>query len=444
MEFLGTILLILFLILINAFFAASEIGLISARRSKLKTLREKNPEQVESLNRLLSNPGKLLATIQIGVTMAGFFASAAGAVFLAQRLGDRLQATAYPVISRFGTEIMIVLVTLVISYLSLVLGELLPKRIALSNPEQVSLRVVKTIEFLSRFFKPMVTALSASTDFLSRLIGLSKIEVASVTSEEIKILISEQRMLPLDERRLISQVVDFGNTLAYEVMTPRTDMVCIEENTSLKEVLELSIKSHYSRIPVFFEDLDNIIGFVHIKDLLWYLEDEKKIESRRAREVVRPIHFVPATKKVLNLLRELQQRRVHMAIVLDEYGGTAGLVTTEDLLEELVGEIFDEHDREMPPYRRIGENQFLVDASTPIEDLNELLNLRIPESEQFESLGGLVMELLGKIPEEGESMEINEYTIQVERMNRRRIATVRIIVNRKREGELYGQTDSGS
>ncbi len=444
MEYLGTVLFILLLIMVNAFFAASEIAIISTRRSRLKMLKEKNPEQVELLNRLLQNPSEFLATIQIGVTMAGFFASAAGAVSLSQRLGIRLQEADIPVLSRIAPELMLVLVTVAISYCSLVLGELVPKRLALSSPEELSLRVVKPIEMLSRLLRPMVIALSRSTDFISRLIGVSSQSTASISSEEIKFLLTEQRALPLDERRLISEVVDFGNTLAYEVMTPRTDMVCVEEDASLRDVLELSMKSHFSRIPVFVEDLDNITGFVHIKDILPYLENGGNLESKKAKEVIRPIHFVPTTKKVLKLLRELQQRRVHMAIVLDEYGGTAGLVTTEDLLEELVGEIIDEHDRETLPYRRIGEDQYLVDASTPIEDLNELLSMRIPESEEFESIGGLVMELLGKIPEEGEQVAIDGYTIQVERMNRRRIATVRVKITPKKEVSDLGETDSGS
>lgn len=434
MEYLGTILLILLLVAINAFFAASEIALISTRRSHLQLVRKKGSErQIEALQRLLENPSEFLATIQIGVTMAGFFASATGAISLAQRLGRRLEGSALPVLSVLGEEIAVILVTVLISFITLVLGELVPKRVAMAHPERLALISSRIILSLSRVLHPVVVALSASTDFVSRLFGVTQETASSLSDEELKLFISEQRTLPLEERRLISEVFEFGDTLAYEVMTPRTDMVCIEENATLGEALELSLKSHFSRLPVYREDIDNIVGFVHIKDMLPALREGNL--DRPVREIIRPIHFVPATKKVVELLRELQQRRIHMAIVLDEYGGTAGLVTIEDLLEELVGEIRDEHDREAPPYRKLSDHEYLVDASLPIEAVNESLGVAIPESEESETLGGLVMELLGKVPEEGETVRVNGYEIRVERMRGKRIATVRLTLTGKEEGD---------
>ncbi len=443
MNYLSTILLIFLLIFINAFFAASEIAIISLRRSKLKLLEKKGSKQVKAVNRLLKNPSQFLATIQIGVTMAGFFASATGAVTLSQEIGRKLEATSFPIFNRFGEGMAIIAVTVFISYLTLVFGELVPKRIAMSNPEVLSLRLAKPLEYFSKIFKPMVVVLSLSTDFISRILGISHEENITHTDEELRIFITEQRTVPIEEKMLINEVFDFGDTMAYEVMTPRTDMVCIDDNASLKDMLELSMNTHFSRIPVFRDDLDNILGFVHIKDVLPYIE--KLIESdKKVRQLLRPIHFVPATKKIIELLRELQQQRIHMAIVLDEYGGTAGLVTIEDLLEELVGEIQDEHDQEAPPYRQVGENEYLVDASTPIGDLNELLQITIPESKEFESLGGLVMENLGKIPELGEMVEIDRYIIKVERMKGKRIITVRLIVRNQKEDDNHVETDTGS
>jgi putative hemolysin len=434
MDYLGTFLLVLLLIAVNAFFAASEIAIVSVRRSRLT--REKEVPQEKALRYLLDNPSEFLAIIQIGVTMAGFFASAAGAISFAQELGRRWEASGIPILRSFGQELAVVLVTVVISFLSLVLGELVPKRIALSHPERFSMLVARFIFFLSRALRPVVRVLSVSTDFLSRLLGASTEATPSVTDEEIRLLISEQRILPLEERRLIDEVFEFGDTLAYEVMTPRTDIVCIEETATLEEALSLSIQTHFSRLPVYREDIDNIVGFVHIKDILPHLREGRL--SKLVSEVVRPIHFVPATKKVIELLRELQQRRIHMAIVLDEYGGTAGLVTIEDLLEELVGEIRDEHDRETTPYRRIKEGEYLVNASVAIETFNELLCLHIPESEEFETLGGLIMEVLGKVPEEGEVVTIDDYEFKVERMRGKRIVTVRLFI-KKREGEEDGE-----
>jgi putative hemolysin len=441
-EYLGTILLILLLVAMNAFFAASEIALISTRRSRIHLAKGKGSEkQLEALHHLLENPSEFLATIQIGVTMAGFFASATGAISLARNLGKHLEASGFPVLAIFGEEIAVICVTVLISFVTLVLGELVPKRLAMAHPERLALISSRFIFFLSRVLRPVVVALSASTDVISRLFGVTQEVTSSLSDEELKLFIAEQRTLPLEERRLISEVFEFGDTLAYEVMTPRTDMVCIEEHATLGEALELSLKSHFSRLPVYREDIDNIIGFVHIKDMLPALK-EGDLE-KPVREILRPIHFVPATKKVVELLRELQQRRIHMAIVLDEYGGTAGLVTIEDLLEELVGEIRDEHDREAPPYRKISDREYLVDASLPIETVNETLGVQIPESEESETLGGLVMELLGKIPEEGETVSVNGYKLKVERMRGKRIATVRLTVEEKGE-ENHGEAHHSS
>ncbi|MGB4691640.1 MAG: hemolysin family protein [Atribacterales bacterium] len=432
MGYLATILLILLLISINAFFAASEIALISTRRVKLKLMKE-DSQELEAIQHLLERPNEFLATIQICITLAGFFASATGAVSLSRELGRKLESTSLPILGTLGEELAVILVTFVISYLNLVLGELVPKRMALANPEKFALRIARPIVFLSRVFKPLVTLLSVSTDFISRILGIPQESVYSVTDEELKLFIAEQRTLPPDERRLINEVFDFGDTLAYEVMTPRTDMVCIEDNATIKDALELSLQSHFSRLPVYQGDLDNIIGFVHIKDILPHLS--KGDMNKPVREIMRPIHFVPLTKRAMELLKELQQKRINMAIVLDEYGGTAGLVTIEDLLEELVGEIRDEHDRETAPYRKIGDDEYLVDASLPIESLNELLGLSLPESEEFESVGGLIMELLGKVPEEGEMVEVDDYQLKVERMKGKRILTLRLWVKKKGEEE---------
>ncbi|BER92626.1 hemolysin family protein [Atrimonas thermophila] len=431
MEYLGMIFLILILIAINAFFAASEIAIISVRKTMLRTLGEKKAGATRSVERLLQKPSEFLATIQVGVTLAGFFASATGAISLAQDLGEKLEKSGLPLLETAGKEIAFVLVTVIISFITLVLGELVPKRIALANPERISFLVARPIEALSLVFRPVIVVLSFFTDSISKFLGISQDKIGLVTEEELKIFLSEQKALPPEERQLINEVFDFGDTMAYEVMTPRTDIVAVDEEATVKDVLEVFRKNHYSRIPVFREDIDHIVGFVHIKDILVLYEEG--MLDKKVKEILRPVYFVPATKKVIELLREMQRRRVHMAIVLDEYGGTAGLVTIEDLLEELVGEIRDEHDREAAPYRKVGENEYLVDASIQIEELNELLGLDIPESEEFESVGGLVMELLDKVPEEGEVVKIGRYLLKVERMRGKRIITLRLIVESDEE-----------
>lgn len=437
------IFLILILIAINAFFAASEIAIISVRKTILRSLGEKKAGATKSVERLLQKPSEFLATIQVGVTLAGFFASATGAISLAQDLGEKLERSGLPFLETAGKEIAFVLVTVIISLITLVLGELVPKRIALANPERVSFLVARPIETLSLVFRPVIVALSFLTDSISRFLGISQDKAGLVTEEELKIFLSEQKALPPEERQLINEVFDFGDTMAYEVMTPRTDIVAVEEEATIKDVLEVFRKNHYSRIPVFREDIDHIVGFVHIKDILVLYEEG--MLDKKVKEILRPVYFVPATKKVIELLREMQRRRVHMAIVLDEYGGTAGLVTIEDLLEELVGEIRDEHDREAAPYRKVGDNEYLVDASIQIEELNELLGFDIPESEEFESIGGLVMELLDKVPEEGEVVKIDRYLLKVERMRGKRIVTLRLVVeNGGEEREENVKTDTRS
>ncbi len=437
------IFLILILIAINAFFAASEIAIISVRKTILRSLGEKKAGATKSVERLLQKPSEFLATIQVGVTLAGFFASATGAISLAQDLGEKLERSGLPFLETAGKEIAFVLVTVIISLITLVLGELVPKRIALANPERVSFLVARPIETLSLVFRPVIVALSFLTDSISRFLGISQDKAGLVTEEELKIFLSEQKALPPEERQLINEVFDFGDTMAYEVMTPRTDIVAVEEEATIKDVLEVFRKNHYSRIPVFREDIDHIVGFVHIKDILVLYEEG--MLDKKVKEILRPVYFVPATKKVIELLREMQRRRVHMAIVLDEYGGTAGLVTIEDLLEELVGEIRDEHDREAAPYRKVGDNEYLVDASIQIEELNELLGFDIPESEEFESIGGLVMELLDKVPEEGEVVKIDRYLLKVERMRGKRIVTLRLVVeNGEEEREENVKTDTRS
>ncbi|MEI6158097.1 MAG: hemolysin family protein, partial [Atribacterota bacterium] len=303
MNYLGTILLILLLIFINAFFAASEIAVISLRKSKLRILEENGKKQAETISRLIQNPSQFLATIQIGVTLAGFFASATGAVSLSRQLGQRLEATGLPFFSHFGEEIVVICVTIVISYLTLIFGELVPKKIALNNPEAISLRIARPLDFFSKALKPMVKILSSSTDFILHVLGVPHEEQHSATDEELKMFITEQRTVLAEEKIIIKEVFDFGDTMAYEVMTPRTDMVCIDENFNLKELIELSIRSHFSRIPVFRDDLDNILGFVHIKDLLPYIETFQE-QDKKVRELLRPVHFVPVTKKIIQLLWE--------------------------------------------------------------------------------------------------------------------------------------------
>jgi CBS domain containing-hemolysin-like protein len=315
-------------------------------------------------------------------------------------------------------------------------GELVPKNLALKKAEAFSLLSARFIKFLYLVAYPLVKPLAIISGWIASLLGGEKDEqMGTITEEEIQILLEEgskEGNIEEEEKEMIASIFDFTDTTAREIMVPRIDVVGVEADDSVEKVLDIVSRTGYSRLPVYRESMDNIIGIVHAKDAIRRFKEGKR--TLPAKRIARPAYFVPESKKIDELLKEMQRNKTQMAIVVDEYGGTAGIVTLEDILEEIVGEIEDEYDKERELIKKIDDNTAIVDARALIEDVNEELGLSLSD-EEADTLGGLVYALLGKVPEEGESVELDSVTLTVEKTDGRRITKVRITKKEKPTGE---------
>ncbi|HLF27067.1 MAG TPA: hemolysin family protein [Anaerolineae bacterium] len=425
------LILLAVLIALNAFFAASEIAVISVPKLRLKQLIEEGNKTAEVLFRLADDSSRFLATIQVGITLMGFFASATAAVSLSGELARSIAALPFEGIATSAPTIAIILITLLLTIITLVLGELVPKSVALAHSERIALFVARPIDFLARLGSPLVRFLVWATNLIARPFGgKPRRGMPVITEEEIKTMVDagqEGGVLEEDEKAMIYSVFEIGDTLAREVMVPRIDMVALDAGAPLLEAADAAINSGHSRIPVYEETVDHIVGILHAKDLLRVLRQQGRAgsDSVPLRDLARPAYFVPETKKVDELLNELQQRRVHMAVVIDEYGGTAGLVTIEDILEEIVGEIRDEYDEsEEPLAKALGENEYELDSRMLIDDVNELLDVQLSD-EESDTLGGFIYHQLGRVPAPGEAVEVEGLHLQVVNVQNRRIGKIR-------------------
>ncbi|MCQ8893198.1 MAG: hemolysin family protein [Methanolinea sp.] len=418
------LLLLLFIVclLLSAFFSASEVALISISRAKVRTLVNEKRQGAQALARLKEHPNRFLITILIGNNIVNVAAAAI--------------ATAVTI--RVFGNIGVGIATGAVVILLLVFGEISPKIYATRHAEKFALTVARPIHFLSVVFFPLIWTIEKAMGKGSAEQGTSE---PSVTEEEIREWIEvgkEEGAIEQEEREMLYSVLEFGDTTAREIMTPRVDVALIEDESSLEAALHLFNETGFSRIPVYHEHMDNIIGVLNVKDVFSSIISGKKHAS--IRDLMYDPFFVPESKKIDDLLRELQLRKVQMAIVLDEYSSFVGIVTVEDILEELVGDILDEFDREEPKVQKIGEGVFLVDAKVWVEDLNEELDISLPVSESYESVGGLVIDRLGHIPHPGESVYIRESnaTLVVTQMLSRRIVKVKVIIHppgEEKEGE---------
>ena len=423
------------LVLLNGYFAAAEIALISARRAALKQRAQQGSKGAATAITLTEDPTRLLATIQIGITLVGFLASASAAVSLSKPLERWLAVTGGGWLAPVSGALAIFLVTLMVSYVSLVLGELVPKRIGLHGAERVAVAVSGPIAFVSRVASPAVWLLTRSTTLVVRAFGLkSDAGRPGVSEEEIKLLVTEQGSLLDEEKRMIHEIFELGDTVAREIMVPRVDMVLVSDGATVSEAAAVMRTTGFSRLPVFRDDRDRIVGVTHLKDLVEPLSQGLGEDSvvDHMREPV----FVPETKGILPLLSEMQRMRIQVVVVVDEYGGTAGLVTTEDIVEEVVGEIADEFDRDQRYISTLGEGSWVVDGRLPIEDAQSL-GLPVAESDEYETVAGWVLSELGHIPATGERLTREGYEFRVQAMRRRRIArlVVRLVENGSDEGE---------
>lgn len=428
---MGTIwiesLLIGLLILTNGFFACSEIAIIAVRRSRIKQLIEQGDRRARYVHQLQEDSDRFLATIQIGITVVSSLAAAIGGVAAIETLKPLVERIASPPLQRVSEAIAVGLVVVVISYLSLIIGELVPKSLALRYPERIALWVARPIVLLSRFSSGLIRILTASSRFVMTPFGGKFLpERAFVTEEEIKILVREGRergIFDQTEQDLIHSVFAFTDTSVKEVMVPRPKVRAIQIDTSPEEILRYITEHKSSRYPVYREGINQISGILYYKDLMGQLSRHEPVVIK---DLLHPAYFVPETMKVSHLLKELQRRRLQMAIVVNEYGSVEGLVTMEDLIEEIVGEIQDEVDRTERPVERLKDGSWVVEASLTVRDLKDDYGLPIPESSEYETLGGFVLAQLQDMPRGGEIIQHGDYKFTIVDMADRRIAKVKI------------------
>ncbi len=424
-DYIGEILLVLVLIAVNGYFAAAEIALVSARRAAIKAKAEEGSPQARAVLRLTEDPSRFLAAIQVGITLVGFGAASTAAVTLAAPLAVWLRGIGIPWVTNLAGGLSVLLVTLVISYLTLVLGELAPKRLGLQRAESVAMAVSGPIIGLQRLTAPVTWLLSHSTDAAARALGVKPgTGRPGVTEEEIKLLVTEQGTLLDEEKRMIHEIFELGDTVAKEVMVPRVDTVMLEDTATVADAIEVFRDTGYSRVPIYRVDPDSVIGVLLLKDLVGPTSAGRLDE--RASVFVRPAVFVPETKPILPMLSDMQAAHNHMAVVVDEYGGTAGIVTIEDIVEEIIGEVADEFDRERRFITTLGENEWVVDGQLSVEQAREILDLDVPESDEYETMAGWVLMELGHIPVPGEVVRHGSLTVKVEAVRRRRVARLRV------------------
>ncbi len=430
---MSQIIVLAILILINAFFAATEIAFISLNDAKIEKQAKEGNKKAKQIKKMLREPSKFLATIQIGITLAGFLSSAFAADAFADDLAPMLQ-NLIPLGLTAWRNISIILITIILSYFSLIFGELVPKRLAMRNSEKIAFGTIGIIRTISIITAPFVKLLTASTNGVSKLFGISGTDEETVTEEEIRMMVDvgeEKGSIKEEEKELINNVFEFNDKVVSEIMIHRKDIYAIDINSDIDNILKELDEYKYSRIPVYEENIDNIVGMLFIKDLLANVNKKEKVKIAK---IIREPYFVSENKPIDELFRDLQKNKHQLAIVLDEYGGTAGLVTMEDIIEELVGNIFDEYDEEEKEFEKIDDNTFLISGSVSIHDLRKILGVEIPEGE-YDTLSGYLIELLGRIPSDDEKpvIETKRVTYKIEDYEEKRILWVKACRNNVEE-----------
>lgn len=420
------------LILVNAFFAMSEIAVISLNDNKIEKMAESGNKKAKQIKKLTESSSSFLSTIQIGVTLAGFLTSATAAQSFAVMLAGAISKTAVvkvipiSVISGFST----VVITLIMSYFSLVLGELVPKKIAMQKSEKMAFMAAPVLTFVAAATRPVVKFLSLSTNGVLRIMGIDPhADEETVTEEEIRMMVDvggEKGVIEDSQKEMIDNIFEFDDMDVADIMTHRTDMVCVDVEEGLSEAVKLSIENGFSRIPVYEEDPDNIIGIIYVKDFLKYVGTSLP-KTKSIKDIMREAYYVPETKRCGELFSEMTEKRVQMAVVVDEYGGTAGIVTLEDVLESIVGNIQDEYDQEADEFSIIDDKTFTVDGITDIEEVEEHIGKTFPEGD-YDTIGGYIISVLGFLPQDGEMNEVTFENIRFTVLNveDRRIGKVKV------------------
>ncbi|MEJ7752240.1 MAG: hemolysin family protein [Candidatus Limnocylindrales bacterium] len=422
------------LILINSLFVAAEIALVTVRRSRLQQMIEEGDRGARRVARLIADPSRFLAVIQIGITFIGFLAAAYAGANLAVALQPVI-AGVQPLADQ-AEVIALLIVTALVSLVTIVFGELVPKRLALAHAERYAMLVSRPVILLGKIMAPLVWMLTLVTNATTRLLGVREVDEDRLTSEEIRILVErggEQGVIEAEEEQMIGAVLELGKRRVHEVMVPRIDIAALAADAPLDELVDTIVREGHSRIPVYEETIDNVIGILYAKDLLPYLKGVD--HPPPTRTLLRTPLFVPESMTIDDLLHSLQRRKVHIAIVLDEYGGTAGLVTIEDLIEEIVGEIQDEYDVEEPMIEPLGDDQARIDGRASVDDLMEHFDVTFNGSdhEEYDTVGGLVYHHIGGVPKVGDTVEVNgTLTLTVESTDGRRVGKV-MAVRRRRD-----------
>lgn len=428
------IIFLFILILLNAYFASTEIAFISLNDAKIDKQAKEGNKKAKQIQKMLKNPSKFLATIQIGITLAGFLSSAFASDAFANKLAPILN-NALPFLSiDVWRNISIVIITLILSYFTLVFGELVPKRLAMKYYEKISYATIGVIKTISIITAPFVKLLTGSTNLVSKIFGVNEQDEETVTEEEIKMLVDqgeEKGAIEETEKEMINNVFALNDIIASEIMIHRTEMFAIEINENLYDLLDEIDEYKYSRIPVYEETIDDIKGILFLKDILKLVSKRQEI---KIKDIMREAYFVPESKPIDEIFQELRDNKKQMAIVVDEYGGTSGLLTMEDIIEELVGNIFDEYDDVEIEYKKIDDNTYLIEGSVSLFELKRILDIELPDGD-YETLSGYLIEKLGRLPDEQEKpiIEDDKMTYKVEEVEDKRIKWVKVCKNHQEE-----------
>ena len=426
------LLVLVILILLNAFFAASEIAFITLNDAKIDMQAKEGNKKAKQIQKMIKTPSKFLATIQIGITLAGFLSSAFASDTFTEKLAPMLYKLMPFINLGIWKSISIIIITIILSFFTLVFGELVPKRLAMKNYEKIAFGSIGVIRTISIITAPFVKFLTIVTNAVSKLFGVGESDEETVTEEEIKMRVTqgeESGNIKEEEKELINNVFEFNDITVSEIMRHRKDIFAVDINISNEELISELSKEEYrhSRIPVYDETIDEIKGILYIKDVL------KNINKKtfKVKNIIKEPYFVSQNRLINEVFRELQKNKIQIAIILDEYGGTAGLVTMEDILEELVGDIYDEYDEEEKEFEKIDDNTYILSGNMTIYDVNKLLNAKIPEGD-YDTISGFLQDQLGRIPEDEENpiIETETVTYKIEEYEDKRILKIKACKNK--------------
>ncbi len=426
------------LVLVNGFFSMSEMALVNAKMVILQHEADAGDKRAARAVALAKDSGQLLATIQVAITLVGFFAAAAASTTLSEPLSAWMSGFGVGWIATISPALAPIVITLLVSYVSIVVGELVPKRMALADAEGVSKMVAGTLTSFAKFSSPLVTLTSSSANALSKLFGIKNAdERQSLSEEEIKYMVTGNEELLDDEKRMIHDILTLGDMSVHEIMRPRVDMVLVEDSCTVRQALERMRETGHTRLPVYHENIDHIMGIVHYKDLTDLLIDGKEQETVGLH--VYDAMFIPQTKDIYPLLADMQTNRQQMAIVVDEYGGTDGLITVEDIIEEIVGEIIDESDQENPFVEQLEDAAWMVDGRLPVEDAIEM-GWPIVDSPDYETIAGWLISALDTVPQTGDSYKVDGCQFTIASMRHRRVLKIHV----EQENTKSQETSAGA